>query len=157
MNLQNASGEQGRMFEDQCRFLLGDLGWITSGPMILDEAGVEVDIVAERDGDVVFYECKGSWRGERPGLRRTDTVKKAVANGFLIRAAGITTPSLLITTEEAASMLALTPQAVRMKLRRGEVPGRRIGRRSWRLVRQDVLTFVATGTWPAPINLDEAV
>jgi len=64
----------------------------------------------------------------------------------------MTGPSLLVTTEEAGSMLALTPAAVREQIRRGQIPAVRLGRRSWRIVRKDIETFVATGRWPTRIE-----
>ena len=48
-------------------------------------AGVEVDFVYEdTGGKTVYVECKGG-RAARPGAARTDNVKKAVANGALIK------------------------------------------------------------------------
>lgn len=52
-------------------------------------AGCEVDFLAEtEDGQVEYVESKGGKSGEkkRPGAKRTDNVKKAIANGALIKA-----------------------------------------------------------------------
>ena len=52
-------------------------------------AGCEVDFLAEtEDGQVEYVESKGGKAGEkkRPGAKRTDNVKKAIANGALIKA-----------------------------------------------------------------------
>jgi hypothetical protein len=50
----------------------------------VQEAGVEVDFLA--DGH--YIEAKGGYEGDkkRPGAKRTDSVKKAIANGALIKA-----------------------------------------------------------------------
>jgi hypothetical protein len=48
--------------------------------------GVEIDRVAiAPSGATVWFEYKGSVQGSRPGLLRTDTLKKAVANGALLQ------------------------------------------------------------------------
>ena len=46
---------------------------------------VEIDHVADHPiyGEI-WVECKGSWEGDRPGLIRTDTTKKAIANAVLL-------------------------------------------------------------------------
>ena len=46
-------------------------------------ARAEVRILASPGGQVVWFEYKGSVQGTRPGLLRTDTLKKAIANGAL--------------------------------------------------------------------------
>jgi hypothetical protein len=49
--------------------------------------GVEIDRVATSPGGrEVWFEYKGSIQGRRPGLLRTDTMKKAIANGALLAA-----------------------------------------------------------------------
>ena len=55
----------------------------------IDNLGVEVDFAFKDIADRQFYiEAKGGEDGEgkRPGARRTDNVKKAIANGALIKA-----------------------------------------------------------------------
>ena len=50
--------------------------------------GCEVDFVVGRNGKIVEYvEAKGGQRGlkKRPGAKRTDNVKKAIANAALIK------------------------------------------------------------------------
>jgi hypothetical protein len=54
---------------------------------LISDVGVEIDQVARSPhGRIVFFEYKGSIQGTRPGLLRTDTLKKAIANGALLRA-----------------------------------------------------------------------
>jgi hypothetical protein len=84
---QTRATEQGRAFSNavavmlrtrhNCAIIRSD--WIE--PITL----VEVDHVAEHPiyGEI-WVECKGSWEGERPGLIRTDTTKKAIANAVLL-------------------------------------------------------------------------
>lgn len=57
--------------------------------VILDEIGVEADFAFKDSVSRQFYvEAKGGEPGEnkRPGAKRTDNVKKAIANGALIKA-----------------------------------------------------------------------
>ena len=51
----------------------------------VDGAGCEVDFFAD---DKEYVEAKGGFDGDnkRPGAKRTDSVKKAIANGALIKA-----------------------------------------------------------------------
>lgn len=83
---QSLSGLQGRQFADQCDTLLGGLGYRLDGRLVLADVGVEIDQQAiSPGGRRVWFEYKGSIQGARPGLIRTDTLKKAVANGALLR------------------------------------------------------------------------
>ena len=55
----------------------------------IEGTGCEVDFVAEGGSGVIEYvEAKGGQRGpgKRPGAKRTDNVKKAIANAALIKA-----------------------------------------------------------------------
>jgi predicted AAA+ superfamily ATPase len=53
----------------------------------IDEVGVEVDFAYKVHGVQVYVEAKGGeqGKGKRPGAKRTDSVKKAIANGALIK------------------------------------------------------------------------
>jgi hypothetical protein len=84
---QASSSEQGRRFEVYCANWLVML-WACKpgGPKRLPELGIEIDFEIKCPAGVFFVECKGSWRGSRPGARRTDTMKKALANAFLLDA-----------------------------------------------------------------------
>lgn len=110
-SFQASAGIQGRQFAEQCDTLLGHLGYELRGRRVLTEVGVEIDQEAVApDGTVVWFEYKGSIQGNRPGLRRTDTVKKAIANGALLRALDDPCPYVVITSHlpgggSAAAML----------------------------------------------------
>ena len=61
-------------------------GFELGGSLQIMEVGVEIDRVAlAPSGATVWFEYKGSVQGSRPGLMRTDTLKKAVANGALLQ------------------------------------------------------------------------
>jgi excisionase family DNA binding protein len=45
---------------------------------------------------------------------------------------------MLLTPDEAAGILGLSPFTVRRLLREGELPGRKVGKRQWRIRRTDL-------------------
>lgn len=100
MNFQASAVAQGKRFDEQCRWLLADAGWTVSDrPMAVPDCGVEIDCVIEAsDTGCAWVEFKGSWRGNRPGLVRTDTVKKAIVTGYLLRSAGYSVPYVVMTS-----------------------------------------------------------
>lgn len=85
-DFQSLSGLQGRQFADQCDTLLGSMGFALAGRLVMPDIGVEIDQLGTSPaGRLVWFEYKGSVQGSRPGLIRTDTLKKAVANGALLK------------------------------------------------------------------------
>lgn len=98
-NFQASAGVQGRQFADQCDQLLRHTGFRLAGPMKIPAIGVEIDQVAVGpSGATIWFEYKGSIQGVRPGLRRTDTLKKAIANGALLAADQRDTPYIILTS-----------------------------------------------------------
>lgn len=85
-NRQAAAGRQGAQFEAAVKVTLQIEGWtVTAERWRHPDLDVEVDFVATDPlGQEWWIECKGSWEGNRPGLARTDTVKKAVSNAALL-------------------------------------------------------------------------
>lgn len=82
---QRAASTQGKLWHNNCIQGLELSGFsIVDNGVRLNHVGIEIDIVARNRYDVLFFfECKGSMRGDRPGCIRTDTLKKAIANGYL--------------------------------------------------------------------------
>jgi len=114
-DFQAAAGRQGRQFAEQCDDALKNLGFELTGRMRLNEIGVEIDQAsAAPSGRVIWFEYKGSIRGAIPGLRRTDTTKKAIANGALIRTLGDAPPFVVLTSHlpESGSARAMLRSAV---------------------------------------------
>jgi hypothetical protein len=95
-----ASGvAQGRQFAEQCDQLLHHLRFELRGKRNLRQIGVEIDQFAVApSGEEVWFEYKGSVQGDRPGLRRTDTLKKAIANGALLKAWGEAARYVILTS-----------------------------------------------------------
>lgn len=71
---------------------------------------VEVDIVATEPltGLTWWIECKGSWEGSRPGLKRTDTLKKALFNGAMLALADDRKPYMIVASHPPADATAGT-------------------------------------------------
>lgn len=105
-DFQSMAVEQGQDFQRICVASLVSAGFEISDPVNLrvDDVGVEVDIVATGISNLSFlFECKGARRHSeksRPGLERTDTIKKALCNAVLLRRSEISGlfPPLVILT-----------------------------------------------------------
>lgn len=117
-SFQASAGIQGRQFAEQCDTLLTHLGFELLGRRVLAEIGVEIDQEARSpSGALVWFEYKGSVQGNRPGLRRTDTLKKAIANGALLRSLPDPAPYVVITSHlpEAGSGAAMLGAALQLR------------------------------------------
>ena len=100
-DFQAAAGRQGRQFTEVCNGLLRDSGFELHGARRLTHIGVEIDQEAVTPGGKrVWFEYKGSVQGARPGLLRTDTLKKALANGALLRALDEAAPFVVLTSHK---------------------------------------------------------
>lgn len=89
-NFQAAASEQGRWWEKTCTDALRYAGFtIVAERITFPECGIEADIVADNKHGIRFYiSCKGSMQGDRPGMVRTDTLKKAIAEMALLSVCG---------------------------------------------------------------------
>ena len=56
--------------------------------------------------------------------------------------------SVLLTPEEAARVLGLSPFTVRRLLREGELPGRKVGKRQWRIRSVDLEEYLGSSSTP---------
>jgi hypothetical protein len=84
-NFQSESKKSGDHFEDAVLFDLHKKEYINiMKNVFIPDAGIEIDFVA----DDHYIEAKGGLDGDkkRPGAKRTDSVKKAIANGALLKA-----------------------------------------------------------------------
>jgi len=88
MNFQSESKKSGNDFEEQ---VLTDLQRSNikkiKRHVRIDEVGVEADFAYKLHGTQVYVEAKGgkAGKGKRPGAKRTDNVKKAIANAALVK------------------------------------------------------------------------
>jgi hypothetical protein len=116
-DFQSAASIQGRQFADQCDLLLRNSGFQLGPKVQIASIGIEIDREAvTASGRVIWFEYKGSVQGSRPGLMRTDTLKKAIANGALLRAIEERPPFVVLTSHlpEAGSGFAMLEQALRL-------------------------------------------
>lgn len=90
MNFQSESKRSGDEFEDLVLNDLKERGFgLIKKNVYIEQAGCEVDFVAYGpQWPLEYVEAKGGRAedGKRPGAQRTDNVKKAIANGALIKA-----------------------------------------------------------------------
>lgn len=89
-NFQGDATKQGKMFEQSCIVALEAHNFCVRGHCIrLEDVGIQIDIHAENyHGVSMWFECKGSLKGDRQGTKRTDTMKKAIANAYLFTLSG---------------------------------------------------------------------
>jgi hypothetical protein len=86
-NFQSESKKSGDEFESLVLIDLQKRGFTDIEENVyLQETGCEVDFFA-KGSFCEYVECKGGRDGDgkRPGAKRTDNVKKAIANGALIK------------------------------------------------------------------------
>jgi hypothetical protein len=87
-NFQSQSKKSGDAFEELVYADLVSRGFVDiDRNYCFEDAGCEVDFRAHSDTGFEYVEAKGGAAGEgkRPGAQRTDNVKKAIANGALIK------------------------------------------------------------------------
>ena len=97
---QRLAGEQGRAFDAQCRLMLAPKFDVCEKPFRVPAVGVEMDaeVTSKATGNYYWCEFKGSWNGSRPGMMRTDTAKKALADVLLLHVAPDDYPPCIVLT-----------------------------------------------------------
>lgn len=84
INFQAMSSVSGQAYEDVVKMDLQGRGHVDIQEHVdLKDIGIEIDFLA----DGTYIECKGGYNGKkkRPGAKRTDNVKKSIANGALLK------------------------------------------------------------------------
>ena len=117
-DFQASAGIQRRQFAEQCSQLLRHYGFELEGPLLNRAFGVEIDCAAvSPNGNRVWFEYKGSVQGKRPGLLRTDTLKKAIANGALLAGDPNRSPYVVLASHlpQAGAGLAMLTAALRLR------------------------------------------
>jgi excisionase family DNA binding protein len=64
-------------------------------------------------------------------------------------------PDELLTVEEAADRLKMHPDTIRRKLREGQLPGRKLGPRQWRISAAALQRFIDGEPAPTPAGKDK--
>jgi hypothetical protein len=90
INFQSMSKISGNAYQNVVKLHLEDKGYYKiDNDVYIQGTGCEVDFVASNPQlGTIYVECKGGYNGEnkRPGAKRTDNVKKSIANAALIKA-----------------------------------------------------------------------
>lgn len=100
---QALATHQGAAFETTVETLLRVKGWeIIETKRRHPEVDVEIDIIAKHPETekIWWIETKGSWEGERPGLKRTDTLKKALFNGAMLALTTDRKPYMIVSSHD---------------------------------------------------------
>lgn len=98
-NFQGLAVSQGRIGEDLAQLRLRSYGFRIEGVRV-PWPGVEVDVIATNKHDISFYfTVKASWRGDRQGCKRTDTLKKAICDCLMIHL-NVGSPGIIITSHK---------------------------------------------------------
>lgn len=102
LNFQGLSTEQGAAFHDECLRALKYAGFeIAETEIHIRDVGIRLDAITNNRHGVAFpWEFKGSWQGSRPGLRRSDSALKMLAQGALLSISeyGLRLPPLFVMT-----------------------------------------------------------
>jgi len=99
-DFQSLASQQGKAFDSQCRLMLAPRFDVSAKPFRVPGVGIEMDatITSRATGKQYWCEFKGSWNGKRPGMMRTDTAKKALADVLLLRVAPNEYPPCIVLT-----------------------------------------------------------
>jgi len=87
-NFQSESKKSGNEFEDLVeQDLKSRQATIVGKDFNVKDIGIELDYIADYPNKTEWVEAKGGKKGgkKRPGAERTDNVKKAIANGALLK------------------------------------------------------------------------
>lgn len=100
VSFQARSSREGRIVREFAQDALAEAGFsLTSAQFEIATTGVEVDVAADdRAGNRWYCEVTGAYGSRRPGLERTDTVRKLLGSGYLLADWNIG-PFLVITTD----------------------------------------------------------
>ncbi len=100
-DFQARAVREGRAARDLAREALEKCGFVKIEPNVNLSAGVEVNFVAyDQSGKKWYFDVSGGFTSNRPGLRRTDTLWKALGKAAVIQ-----------QTEKACRLVLLTTNA----------------------------------------------
>lgn len=103
-NFQKRATEQGTMAQKVGEDLLKTCGFeILQRALKMKSIGIEVNIKARsKSGDVFYFDISGAFTGTRPGLKRTDTLWKALGKASILNLPHSEErhPYILLTTDK---------------------------------------------------------
>lgn len=120
-DFQRLAGEQGRAFDTQCRVMLAPRFEVSARPFRVPGIGIEMDaaITSMATGQEYWCEFKGSWNGVRPGMMRTDTAKKALADVLLLHVSDNQYPPCIVLTTHLPPAGSAGHQMIEVALQSG--------------------------------------
>ena len=103
-DFQARAGQQGRKAQEMARAVLEQSGFRNIREKVKFSCGVEVNFEAiDQRGDKWIFDVSGAFTvTQRPGLRRTDTLWKAVGKASVLHSSGVAAPLVLLTTDRPA-------------------------------------------------------
>ena len=103
-DFQVRAGQQGRKAQEMARAVLSQSGFRIIGEKVKFPCGVEVNFEAvDQHERVWLFDVSGAFTvTQRPGLRRTDTLWKAVGRASVLHSSGVADPLVLLTTDRPA-------------------------------------------------------
>ena len=104
-DFQARAGEEGRKAQEMARAVLEERGFRVVGEKVRFPCGVEVNFRAlDQLGQEWLFDVSGAFSvTQRPGLRRTDTLWKALGRASVLHAEGRHPRLVLLTTDRPAS------------------------------------------------------
>jgi site-specific DNA-methyltransferase (adenine-specific) len=102
-DFQARAVREGLAARDLARVALEQCGFVDIDPNVNLRSGVEVNFIAQdQTGKKWYFDVSGGFTSNRPGLRRTDTLWKALGKAAVLHQAEITVPLVLLTTDAPA-------------------------------------------------------
>ncbi len=103
-DFQVRAGQQGRKAQEMAHVVLEQSGFRNIREKVKFPCGVEVNFEAtDQRGQTWLFDVSGAFTvTQRPGLRRTDTLWKAVGRASVLHSSGGAAPLVLLTTDRPA-------------------------------------------------------
>jgi site-specific DNA-methyltransferase (adenine-specific) len=121
---QTRAVKDGRKAKDLARIVIADAGFVDIGEDVKAGAGVEVSFRArDRLGEVWYFDVSGGFSSSRPGLKRNDTLWKALGKASVLAAGEGEARLVLLTTDRPAKG---SPGAKALSAVVGTGPGRTV-------------------------------
>jgi site-specific DNA-methyltransferase (adenine-specific) len=124
VDVQTRAVREGRKAKDLARIVLEGAGFDDIRKDVKVAAGVEVDFRArDRQGGLWYFDVSGAFSSSRPGLRRTDTLWKALGKASVLAASQVPAQLVLLTTDLPTRG---SPGAKALAAVRGSGPGKTV-------------------------------
>lgn len=100
-DFQSRAGREGRAAKEIAETVLRECGFVGIQPNVRFSSGVEVNFEAwDSRGTKWYFDVSGGFTSSRPGLRRTDTLWKALGKALVLSEAEPAVPLVLLTTHK---------------------------------------------------------